>query len=243
MTAAGAAPVVPELGPLLGRLTETVPPRAQAPAPFDDIRYALVSEIFELGAAAREFAESGDWDGAAASLGRRAWLDAWERAVTAVAARVATRIDARMRAAAAESLLPTRQLERLLLDDEERRAIGVRLGISGGPFVGALDALESTVPAAARGPAALARWQEALGGVARRVESAWLALDRAASEELAAWTPEIERVRAWRRPRWPLWLVSVAVLGIAGYVGLVLGGFFPVPGPLHGMAAFWWARM
>jgi hypothetical protein len=33
------------------------------------------------------------------------------------------------------------------------------------------------------------------------------------------------------------------VAGAASYLGLVLGGYVPVPPPLEGLAAFWWARL
>jgi hypothetical protein len=233
---------VPELGPLLGRLTDTSMTIPRPPLALDDIRYELVTGLFELASAAREFAEAGDLAGSAASLGRRAWLDAWEGAVSAVALRVSERINARLQGAAAESRMPAKQLRRLLLDDEERRGIALRLGVAGGPFVAALDALEATVPAVERGDAALTAWHDALGHVARRLEVAWDALVAAAGEEEAAWNGEIERVRAWRRARWPLWLITAAVLGAAAYLGLVLGGFVSVPGLLRPLAQYWWSR-
>jgi hypothetical protein len=48
-------------------------------------------------------------------------------------------------------------------------------------------------------------------------------------------------VRAWHRPTWLVWLVSVVVLGAAVYLGLVLGGYLPVPAALSGLAAFVWS--
>ena len=233
--------VVPELGPLLGRLADPAVGPARGLA-LDDVRFALLSELFELGGAARQFAAEGDVPAAASSLGRHGLLEAWERAVAVVAARVTERIDARLRGAAAESRLPRRRLARLLLDDEERRAISVRLGVAGGPFVVALDALEHTVPGVGRTGAGLAAWHDALGHVARRLEVAWERLSAAAGEEEAAWDAEIERVRHWRRPRWPLWAITAIVFGVALYLGLVLGGFVPVPGVLRPFAEYWWSR-
>jgi hypothetical protein len=227
------AGVVPELGPLLGRLTDSAVMTPRTSLGLDDIRYALVTELFDLGAKARALAVSGDVAGAASALGRRGWLEAWERAVSAVAQRVADRADARLRAAAAESRMPAKQLDRLLLDEEERRSIGLRLGVAGGPFVAALDALEAAGPAG---------WQDALGHVARRLEVAWDALVRTAAEEEAAWTGEADRVRAWRRTRWPLWVITAAVLAAAIYLGLVLGGFVTVPEFLRPLADYWWSR-
>lgn len=237
--AGGAA--IPELGPLLGRLTDTEPLAGRrGGVPLDDVRYGFVTSLFELSGAAREFAEAGDIDAAASSLGRYEWLAAWERAVAAVAERVVARLDARIEAAALESRLPVRRLAQLRPDDEERRAIAVRLGVSGGPFVAALDSLERTVPGAGRNPAGVAEWQAALGLVARRLEVSWTALQEAADAEEAAWRGEIERVRAWRRPRWPLWLISAVVAALAVYLGLVLGGFVVVPPVLAPVARFSW---
>jgi hypothetical protein len=50
-------------------------------------------------------------------------------------------------------------------------------------------------------------------------------------------------VRSWRRPTWPLWLVTALVLAAAIWLGLVLGGYIPVPDPLRGLAEWWWARL
>jgi hypothetical protein len=83
----------------------------------------------------------------------------------------------------------------------------------------------------------------ALTGVARRLESAWLALTEAAKTEQQRWRSEIEWVRLWQRPRWVLWLISALVLALLTYLGLVLGGYLPVPGLLTGVAEFWWNRL
>jgi hypothetical protein len=69
-----------------------------------------------------------------------------------------------------------------------------------------------------------------------------MALIGAAKQEQERWKGEIDRVRAWRRPHWPVWLTTVVVLAIATYLGLLLGGYLPVPGPLRGFAEFWWSR-
>jgi hypothetical protein len=239
---------VPELGPSLGRLAE---PPALPPDPgvlgviLEDIRLELVSGIFDMAGAARSFMAAGDRQGAIASLGRVAWLDRWERAVAGSAQRMADVVNTRLRAAAAESRLPERRLQPLLLTREDVRAIGSRLGSGGAGFVSALDALELTVPAATasgqRGRLGQEEWQVALATVARRLESAWLALFEASRREQERWHGEIERVRAWRRPTWPLWLITALLLLVVSYLGLVLGGYLPVPDVLRGVAEFWWS--
>jgi hypothetical protein len=206
-----------------------------------------VSGIFDMAGAARSFMEAGDREGAISSLGRVAWLDRWERAVARAAERLADGVNVKLRVAATESRLPERQLVSLLLTPEDVRAIGSRLGSGGASFVSALDALEQTVPAAAasgaRGRLGQEEWQVALATTARRIESAWLALIEAASREQERWSRDIERARAWRRPTGLLWLVTVLVLLVLGYLGLVLGGYLPVPGPLRGFTDFWWSRL
>jgi hypothetical protein len=241
---------VPELGPSLGRLSD--PPIVPAsPGPLglllEDVRLDLVTRLFDIAGAARSFMSAGDRESAIASLGRVAWLDLWERAVAAAAQRLADLVNTRLRAAAAEARLPPKRLRSVLLGAEDVRAIGSRLGSGGAAFVGALDALEQTIPAAAasgrRGQLGQDEWQLALAAAARRLESAWQALVEAAQVEQERWQMEIDQVRAWRSPRWPLWMVTALVLLILTYLGLVLGGYVPVPPLLRGVAEFWWTRL
>jgi hypothetical protein len=238
---AAPQPLVPELGPLLGRLSVPRGP-ASGLVPLDDIRLRLVSELFDLAGAAREFAGEGDIPGAVQSLNRQGWLAAWERAVDAAAKRVAERISARIESAAAEVRLPKKKLQRLLLTEEERRGIEVRLGSGGSFLVEALDELEATVREASRKPVPASRWRDALGGVARRLESAWVALEEAAAREEASWQQDIAEIRRWRRAQWPLWIVTLVVLGASLYLGAVLGGLTPAPELLRPLAEWWWAR-
>ena len=242
--------LVPELGPSLGRLVDPPPIRSDRGSldlVLDDIRLDLVTGIFELAGAARSFGVSGDRQGAIASLSRVAWLDLWERAVAAAAERLAEVVNAKLGEAARESRLPARQLEAFRLKAEDVRAIASRLGSGGAGFVSALDALEQTVPGAAasgtRGRAGEEEWQRALAAAARRLESAWLALAAGARGEQDRWKTEIDRARAWRRPTWLLWLISVSVLAAATYLGLVLGGYLRVQPALRPLAEFWWSRL
>lgn len=250
MTTAASDPrwLVPELGPSLGRLVDPAgPPHGALAVPLDDVRLDLVTAVFDLAGAGRAFAAAGDRDGAVASLGRVAWLGAWERAVETAAERIATAAGKGLRFAAEESRFPRRRLRSLAPTDADTRAIAARLGAGGAPFVAALDQLEraahATAGGIARGAAGASAWQEALGAAARRLESAWLALEASALAEEGRWGAEIAAVRDWRRPTWPAWLVTAIVLAGAAYLGLVLGGYLAVPGPLQGLAAFWWGRL
>lgn len=240
---------VPELGPSLGRLSDPPPGPADRNSfdiVLDDIRLEMVTAIFDRAGAARSFAAAGDRHSAVASLGRVAWLDVWERAVAAAAQRLADAVNDRLKSAAAVSRLPEASLARVLLSPEDVRAIASRLGSGGANFVSALDALEQTVPAAAasgsRGRLGQEEWHLALAATARRLESSWLALLSSAKQEQERWNGEIERVKSWRRAVWPLWVITVSALALATYLGLILGGYLPVPAPLRGFAEFWWAR-
>jgi hypothetical protein len=241
--------LVPELGPALGHLSD--PPLPHQPSSstveLDDIRLELVTGVFELAGAARSFAAAGDRQGAIASLARVGWLQLWERAVDRAARRMAEMVDTRLIAAAAESRLPRARLELLRLTPEDVRAIASRLGSGGAGFVSALDTLEQAVPGAtasgARGQSNFQGWQQGLEAAARRLESAWLALVAASQVEERRWNGEIDRVRAWRRPTWPLWLFTLLVLASLTYLGLVLGGYLPVPPLLKPLAQLWWSYL
>jgi hypothetical protein len=236
---------VPELGPSLGRLGDPVlvPSRSPIGVALDDIRLELVTGVFDLAGAARAFAASGDREGAVASLGRISWLALWERAVDAAAARISGAVNAHFLEAAGESRFPPRRLRGLLLTNDDTRAIAARLGSGGAPMVTALDLLEQSARRTASGPAQASEgdWQSSLTAVSRRLESAWRALESAAAAEQDRWLSEIELVRRWRRPTWPVWVLTAVVLSGASYLGLVLGGYIPVPAPLQGFAAFWWS--
>ncbi|HEU4699606.1 MAG TPA: hypothetical protein VFS40_10525 [Gemmatimonadales bacterium] len=238
--------MIPELGSSLGRLAEppeTVTPLPTRLIPTDDLRLELVTRLFELAGAARAFGEGGDRGGAVQSLARPAWIRLWEDAVARVAARLVEAVNARLRAAASESRLPERKLRTVLLGEEETRAVAARLGAAGAPLVASLDALERTAPGALRGPAGEAPWRDALLTAARRLESAWNALERLLDEESRYWLDEVARVRAWRRPVWPLAALSAVVLALAVYLGLVLGGYLAAPAPLAGFVEWWWERL
>jgi hypothetical protein len=230
---------IPELGPSLGRLTDPAEP-ASGPlgVRLDDIRLKLVTALFELAGAARSFAAAGDPAGAAASLNRVAWLGVWEQAVAASAERVTANVNARLNEAAAVSRYPQRWLRRVVLTPGDTRAIAARLGGGGAAFVAALDELEE-----AGRERSVTAWRNALTAAARRLEAAWLALEEAAAREQVRWLAEVQRVHEWRLPRWPLWLLTVLVLGAAVYLGLVLGGYLRVPPMLEGFAEFWWSRL
>jgi len=241
------ADAIPELGPSLGRLIDPPPaPLGALRVPLDDVRIDLVTGVFDLAGASRSFAAAGDRDGAMASLGRVALLGLWEKAVATAAGRIAAEANAGLKAAAEESRYPKRRLSARRLTEQDARAIAARLGSGGAPFVGSLDALEqaSNQAAGARGrEGPFAAWQAAVTAMARRLEAAWTALEDTSRAEQTRWAAEIERVRRWHRPTWPIWLVTTVVVAAAAYLGLVLGGYLPVPPALEGLATLVWTRL
>jgi hypothetical protein len=235
---------LPELGPHLGRLCALPAPSSRW-AVLDDIRLDLATEVLELASAARAFGD--DRAAVAGALRRHEWLAQWDRALGRAAERTVQSIDDAFASAAAESRLPQRKLVALRVTDEERDAITARLGAGAAPFVAALDRMDQlAAPAGHGGPAgeaAFGAWWEAVVEAGRKLEAAWESLERAAAAEEARWAPEVGRVRAWRRPAWPLWLVTALVLAAATWIGLVLGGYLTAPAWLRPFAEFWWARV
>lgn len=239
--------LVPELGPGLGRLV--APPVAPAATPhwiaLDDIRLALVTQLFDLAGDARRWAREGDRELALATLDRDAWETAWQVAVGTVAQRAAAAISERLLAAAAEVRLPAARARRLPLDQQETLALAGRLGRGTAALQAALVSLEQAIPGARADRTAGAgqrAWQDALGACARRLEAAWIALEEALHEEWRRWDAELIDLRAWRRPRWPLVLAGALLFGTATYLGLVLGGYLPAPAVLRDFAEGVWAR-
>lgn len=225
------APTLPELGPSLGRLV--LPPASPASEPLAPIRLALVTGLFDAAGLARTALTAESVAVARAGLAPAVWSGLWDRAVEDATTAVANALESRLNAAAAESRMPMRMRERLRITEAERRAIHARLGGGGTAMLREAELLPEADDAA---------WVERVGAAARRVESAWLALEAAAAHELAEWEPEIAAARSWRRPTWLLWAVSIALVAVATWAGLLLGGYVPVPGPLRPLVEFWWTR-
>jgi len=236
---------VPEFGPALGRIV--LPPSAAAGKfdrwpPLDDLRLGLATHLFDLAGRARK-AEGG----APERLTAAAWRQAWEESVHAAATRAADAVDARLIAAARGVWMPRRVLARRLLSPADRRALTARLGEGALSLYSALDAMEAARKALAEHPLRAAEveraWMGAVEAAARRQETAWLGLEAAWERDRPVWEGEIAAVRRWHRPLWPVLVTAVVLFSAATWMGLVLGGFLPVPGPLRGLATFVWDRL
>lgn len=229
-------PVVPELGPALGRLTSLPGARVAAPPPprveLADLRLGLVDRVFALAHDARMALDA---DGAAELLSAGRWQPVWERAVEAAAARTAGRIEDALAEAAADAALPARRRRRLALTKEERQLLRARLDGAGVPFFDAIAHFDAASPGSAE-------WRDRLLAAMHRLEDAWLEVEQRGLAEEAAWGDAIARVRAWRPSPWPRRVLAVLLAAAAGYLGLVLGGFVPTPAPLAPLVTWWWSR-
>jgi hypothetical protein len=195
----------------------------------DEARLELVSTILSHAGLARERRSLGDAAGSAVAIEGRTWLEAWRTAAASAAERVLDEITARLNAAAVVSRMPTRRLARELPGEEDRRVLRARLDATGMGLEAAAANLQ--------GPSLRI---DHLRRVAGELELAWAALCRVVRVELETWNDRVARVRAWRRP-WTGFAVGSAIaLALAIWLGLVLGGFVPVPGWLRPFAEWAW---
>jgi hypothetical protein len=223
---------VPELGPSLGKLVSGAGP-APGGLRLDEFRHRLVTRIIEHAGEARRLSANEERAPAVAALGRDIWLAAWDELIGAVAQTLAASVNARLEAEARAVRMPRRLRRRVLLDESERRALAARLGSSGAVLIPALDTVEREGAAAlAATPMerdAVTAWQDALKTAARRLEAAWLALEDAVEAEQARWAEVADRVATWRKPMWPVVVVGLVALLLAGWFGLAFGGYLPAP--------------
>lgn len=234
---------LPELGPSLGRVASPALDASRSSrlwVKIRDVRLALAGTLFEAARGARHALDVGDPQAAASYLRRESWSSAWAQAVSAAGHHVVDHINRRLTEAAAEARMPERRAGAVGVTEAEVHGLTARLAGGAAQLVMALDELE--VASEAIGTGALAVWRDAVLKVARRLEAAWIELETRVTEELERWEREVERVRAWRRPRWPLWTITLAALALATYLGLLLGGYLRVPDQLRPVVEWWWAR-
>jgi len=229
---------VPELGPFMGKVV-TGSGAVPGGLRLDAFRHRLATRIFEAAGEARRLAGREERQAAVGAIGREAWLEAWEEAVGAIAILVAERAARRLVAEARAARLPRRKRKRLPPDVGEQRAIAARLGSAGAALVPALDQIEVRAEAALEATAlerdAVEAWQDALRTSARRLEASWLDLENAVVGETRRWERMADDVSRWRKPWWPVVVVTVLGLAIAGWLGLVLGGQLQAPGWFSGL--------
>ncbi|MEZ4586819.1 MAG: hypothetical protein R2909_10495 [Gemmatimonadales bacterium] len=221
---------LPELGPWLGRLPEVARRDTEDDFALDPVRWAMVSELFERADAARDFLLAGDAEGARTALDRAAWLAVWSPVVGHVAGRIEAALAARVARAARVSAASPRQLEPLVLHDDDLAVLRAKLDAAAIPLEREL----------ARAPARGSEWLAQIRRACHALEASWNELEATARGELAARRPAIDRV-ARSEPRRLLWWTSIGVAAAgAGWLGLALGGYLPAPAWLAPFADWFW---
>lgn len=223
---------LPEFGPALGRLVlpGEVGGVAGLLAP---VRIALVTRVLTAAGEARKAILAGDEPAARAALQPSVWAALWDQAAEESAALLTAEVDGRITAAAVSARMPARRVDRHRVTPQEHRAMHARLGAVAGALLRTAASLDEMSGAA---------WANQALATARRLESAWGDLVRVAARELAEWEADVQAVAAWKRARWPLWAFSGTVLIVATCLGLIVGGYLPVPAFLRPFAEFWWTR-
>ncbi len=229
---------IPELGPSLGKLI-TGTGRDVSGFSLETNRYRLVTKIIEMGGEARRLATNDERVAALTSLGRDAWLGAWEETVGPIADGLVERLSAHLEAEAAAVRMPARLHRRMNIDEVERRAIGARLGSAGAELIPALDEIErhstALIEATATERPALDAWQRAQLTAARRLEEAWMLLEDGVATELGAWKAVGDEISRWRKSLWPVYLVGTVGASVAVWAGLMWGGVINTPAWLFGL--------
>ena len=165
---------IPELGPSLGKV---VVGSGRHPGGLElaSIRLRLATRVFDLVGEARRLAERDDRAAALETVGRTAWLEAWEEAVSSATDLMVGRANERIRLAAESVKMPARNRDKMMVTERERRMLHARMGSSAAPMVKTLNQLESLGQRAAVGKSGdgMRVWQDALRTSARRLEGAF----------------------------------------------------------------------
>jgi hypothetical protein len=223
---------VPELGPSLGKLV-TGTGRSPGGLSLTGIRYHLVTKMIETAGEARRLAANEERSAAIFAVSPVFWLTAWEETINAVAAMVLEQVGSQINREADRVGMPQEVRQRFLPGASERRTLSARLGSAGAGLVRVLDDLErrgaSALAATALERSLVDAWHDALRAAGRRLEEAWLLLEDRVETELARWNPIIAQVSNWRKPLTPVLIIGGALLILAIWLGLTLGGFIPAP--------------
>lgn len=230
MTGTTPALVLPELGPLLGKLAAADASDLRD-RELEPVRLELLTAVFDRAGRARELVARGDAVGALTFLGRETWLEIWERAVAGVTAAVMTAIERQLREAATVSRIGRQRLAARLPSAEDRRILAARLSAAG------MGLERRSIELGTSG----ALWGDTLRVIAGELAAAWEIAATLAHQEFAFWDRRIAEVRAWRRPWRPLAIGGATAIAVATWLGLVLGGYLPAPGFLKPLADWYWS--
>jgi hypothetical protein len=230
VTAAPLEPL-PELGPYLGRLADPAPRFDPEAIKLDDVRLALVTDLFERARATRDRLAAADVTGARMALGRTAWLELWNRAVDGAAAEVLAAVDHRVQFVGKTRRLSPQRIRALLPDPDDRAVLRARLEAAG-------IELEELIAAAP--PERGDRWVETVARLARELEASWDRLEAVAREEIGHWERRLAALPAPGPARWQ-WVVAALAALIAGWLGLGIGGYLTLPSWLDRLRDWFWS--
>ncbi len=220
-----------EIGPLLGGVLTPTPEHVTPVPGLDRVRLELVSGLLARAGQARARLAAGAGAAVAQAIGADAWLELWRTAVAGACNRTLVEIETRVRNAALVSRMPPRLLAARLPTPEDRRVLQARLDAAG-------IALEAAAARLDRDPEPSA---DALRRVAGELELAWAAACRVVRIELDQWEAVIAEIRDWRRPWIGFIAASALALSLAVWIGLVLGGYLPVPEWMRPFAEWAWS--
>ena len=184
------------------------PPRA---VPFDDVRLALLDAVIAAKAMGR--------------LDQLAWEDAFGGAARSIRMRVLAEAEQMVRAAAAHSRYPSRQLQTLLPNAEAADSLLNRLLAEAMPLERFEGLGDDPVSRRARAAA---------------LETAWEGAMRIANGETARWRAIALQVEGWRRGTTSLWVGSVLLLLVTLLLAAWLSGEVPSPEWFRPINDFWW---
>lgn len=219
---------VPELGPLLGRFAGSAP-RGPEAFPLDDLRFKLLSSLYERFGQARGELAAGNPSRAAQLISRETFLELWQEASGTAGDRLLAELDRRFDSARGESRMPPAAAAALRPSEADRKTIRARIGAAGIP-------LERIVS-----PPEAENLNTSLLHAAMALDDSWERLGSTIVAELRAWEGDVTRVRAWRRSTVPLWVITALTALLAIALGLSLGGYLPAPGPLGVLQRWFWS--
>ncbi|MFQ5549978.1 MAG: hypothetical protein ACE5FJ_01925 [Gemmatimonadales bacterium] len=223
---------VPELGPSLGKLVAESQDD-QDTLRLGDLRLELVNRLFESAGDARRLAAAGERKAALVSLGREAWMAAWDEMIFKLVSRIDEYVDSEVDRHGEAVRMPKRVRQQHRMNANEKKVLHARLGSAAVNLIPVLDELDMEVrallAATATEKGALERWQSALQRAARRLEEAWTVLEDSATAELANAEHRIASVSAWRRSHVPVLVFLIGGLLGSGWFGAVLGGYIESP--------------
>jgi len=223
---------VPELGPLLGRLTRLGDNRSAVPG-LADLRLEMLSELFETAGRAREVSaeKGGEVEDPRTVLGSRVWLDLFRTVARKAAAATIAEVDRRLEEARRSSTMPSRRFRKLTPKRDDQEIILNRA------LAAAIPMERATPPETLPPP----QWNDGVRHLAGALEESWERLDQVLTEELVMWSMVAHRIAAWRRPPGVLWWALAFLALVALALGLSIGGYLPAPGPLAGIRSWWWS--